>query len=121
MTDIHKTGRDAENDACAYLEKKGLHLLERNYRCHFGEIDLIMQDKQDIVFVEVRARQQTHYGDAIETIDDHKQSKLIKTAIFYLQKKHWLDKVNCRFDVVGKQIELNQLEWIQDAFSTDFF
>jgi putative endonuclease len=114
---LKKIGNQAENHACEYLQKKGLRLIERNYFCALGEIDLIMQDNDEIVFVEVRSRNQ--YGDALESIDEYKQAKLIKTAMYYLQKTKQYDKVNCRFDVIG--INNNQLEWIKNAFSADYF
>lgn len=112
-------GQQAEKQACVFLEEKGLKLLARNYHCVFGEIDLIMRDQDDVVFVEVRKRTNTDYGDAIESITLIKQRKLIKTATHYLQKLQWLDKVPCRFDIIG--ISLNQIEWIKDAFTADNF
>lgn len=108
-------GDNAEMQALNFLKNEGMQLLERNYRCIFGEIDLIMQDQAEVVFIEVRYRTHTAFGDAIESIDQHKQQKLLKTATHFLQKKAWLDKVNCRFDVVG--FSKANIEWIKDAFS----
>ncbi len=119
----HKTelGKGAEKHACEFLQKHGLALLFQNYRCKLGEIDLIMRDQQEVVFVEVRMRNSNEYGDAIDSIDYYKQQKLIKAANFFLLQQRWLDKVNCRFDVIGisyAQTKPN-LEWIKDAFSVD--
>lgn len=114
-------GRCAEREACDYLQAQGLRLVEQNYTCYHGEIDLIMQDQEDIVFVEVRRRGRVDYGNAIESITKTKMNKLIKTAKHFLQAKKWLDKVSSRFDVIaihpiqGKM----QLEWIKNAFWVD--
>jgi len=114
-----KIGDLAELEACQFLQAKGLRLLVKNYHCFFGEIDLIMQDQDEIVFVEVRSRSRIDYGTAAETIDDCKQSKLIKTATHFLQKKAWLYKVNSRFDIIAIHFKMGklELEWIQNAFS----
>lgn len=117
--DTLNIGQKAEQEAATFLEKKGLILLVRNYHCLFGEIDLIMRDHDDIVFVEVRKRSNPYYATPEESVDITKQRKLIKTALHYLQKQRWFDKVQCRFDVVG--ISKNQIEWIQDAFSAENF
>ena len=111
-------GKEAEQKAALFLKEKGLHLLQSNYRCHYGEIDLIMKDKDHIVFVEVRFRHRTDYGNALESINKHKINKLIKTAPHFLQAKKWLYTVNSRFDIVtihpaAKEL---QLEWLKNAF-----
>ncbi len=116
--DKQKSGQLAESKAYTYLLTQGMTLLIKNYRCSFGEIDLIMQDKEDIVFVEVRSRSRDDYGHASESISLTKQNKLIKTAIHFLQKRAWIDKVASRFDVVTIHMNGNedQLEWIKNAF-----
>ena len=86
--------------SCKFLLSKGFSLLQQNYRCRYGEIDLIMSDKEDIVFVEVRSRSRTDYGRAGESINASKKKKLIKTATLFLQTKDWLYKVHSRFDVI---------------------
>ena len=114
-------GKQAELDACRFLQANGLRLLQQNFNCHYGEIDLIMQDQDDIVFVEVRYRCRTDYGNALESVNNRKINKLIKTAKHFLQMKTWLYKINSRFDVIaihpvaGKM----QLEWIKNAFLVD--
>jgi len=115
-------GKEAEQRACDYLQSKGFKLLEKNYHCTYGEIDLIMQDLEDIVFVEVRSRTRKDYGHALESINQAKITKLIKTATHFLQRKNWLDKTNGRFDIValhptdGKM----QIQWFKNAFSKDY-
>lgn len=108
-------GFASEQQACNFLKTKGLRLVAQNYRCSFGEIDLIMQDNDVLVFIEVRLRNHKEYGNALESIDSRKQQKLLKSAMHYLQKHHLLDEVDCRFDVIG--FSNNTIEWIKDAFS----
>ena len=123
MKDNHKSqksGQKAEEQACQFLKTKGLELLAQNYRSHFGEVDLIMQEGKVIVFVEVRVRNNSYYGDPIESVNISKQKKIFKTATHYLQAKKWLDKVDCRFDIIGIT-ESNSIEWIKDAFEVDYF
>ena len=116
-----QAGREAERLACQFLQAKGMRLLVQNYYCYHGEIDLIMQDQDDIVFVEVRSRRRIDYGTALESINHKKIKKLQKTACHFLQMKQWLYQVNSRFDVValhpiaGKM----RLEWVKNAFSVE--
>lgn len=115
VTPKKHAGNLAEQKACEFLLTKGLQIITRNFKCSLGEIDLIMQDGEDIVFVEVRARSSLNYGNAIESINKTKQKKVIKSAIFYLKKRNWLEKVNYRFDVIG--FSQSDCEWIKNAFS----
>ncbi len=112
-------GNLAELDACAYLQARGLTLIEKNFRRPCGEIDLIMMDGEEVVFVEVRLRRQEYLGSAIESITPAKQRKLIKTATLFLLEQKWLDKINCRFDVLGID-DQNEMDWIPNAFSNRF-
>ena len=116
--DRQGAGRVAEMQALAFLERNGMHLLQKNYRCYSGEIDLIMQDRDDIVFVEVRSRANSNYGSAVESVTLTKQRKLCKAAIHFLQLKKWLYKINSRFDIIAIQTmhTQTQLEWIKHAF-----
>ncbi len=109
------SGFISEQQACNFLKNKGLKLITHNYRCLYGEIDLIMQENDVLVFIEVRLRNHKDYGNALESIDSRKQQKLLKSAMHYLQKHHLLDEVDCRFDVIG--FSNNTIEWIKDAFS----
>src|SRR3990167_3890760 len=112
--DRQQIGRTAEQKAAEFLQKKGLRLLKKNYRCCFGEIDLIMEDRDDIVFVEVRYREAVDHGHPLESIDGRKVKKIIKTATYFLQKTQLLDKKNGRFDVIA--IHQTTIEWIRNAF-----
>lgn len=113
-----QTGRWAEQIAFAFLRKSGLKLLERNYRCAFGEIDLVMQDGEDVVFVEVRYRHSTRFGSAVASVDHHKQCKLRATADHYLQQHPRARNKPCRFDVLGVADHSGQpdFDWITNAF-----
>lgn len=112
-------GDAAEKVALSYLQSKGLMLIEKNFHTKMGEIDLIMKDGDELVFVEVRMRNNTHYGDGAATVDTRKQRKICLTALAYLQRKK-LDEHFCRFDVVSIQHQSapdnSQVNWIKHAF-----
>lgn len=112
-----KSGELAEQRACDYLQAQGLELITKNFRTVAGEIDLIMCDDKEIVFVEVRSRAHEEYGSAIESININKQRKILKTAFYFLQQRNGFHKANCRFDVIG--VSHDDIEWIQDAFTAD--
>ena len=109
-------GASAEDFACAYLERNGLRLLARNFRCRRGEIDLIMQDSEYLVFVEVRYRKHDAFGSAAETVSYAKRTRIITTASYFLQRQR--SETPCRFDVVaiGGSKPPHRIEWIRDAF-----
>jgi len=98
---MREFGNKMENIALQYLQKQGLRLLERNFQCFCGEIDLIMRDKVQVVFVEVRHRAKAYHGNALESITPAKINKITKAAMWYLQRKKWLHTVSSRFDVVA--------------------
>ena len=123
MVTTREQGEYTESLACEYLEEKGFKLLERNFNCRFGEIDLIMQDKNSLVFVEVRYRNNNNFGSGAESVTTNKQSKLIKTASAYLQRHAKLNKYPARFDVVSitgpivtNNINNIDFDWIENAF-----
>jgi putative endonuclease len=113
-----KLGEQFEQQACRYLQKQGLKLKERNADFRVGEIDLVMQDGDTLVFVEVRFRAQQGFGGAAASVDRRKQQKLIKAAQLYLLKHFANNPPPCRFDVVA--MEDNQqgpsINWIKNAF-----
>ncbi|GMQ91302.1 MAG: YraN family protein [Gammaproteobacteria bacterium] len=112
-------GHKAEQQACRFLQQRGLKTLAQNYRCRYGEIDLVMQDdNEDLVFVEVRYRKSGLFGTAADSIDQRKQNKLRKTAEHFLQHHPKLAKLPSRFDVIAIQgnAEYAQCEWLQNAF-----
>lgn len=106
------SGPQAEHAAALYLIQRGLQLVGKNYRCRFGEIDLIMRSGATLVFVEVRSRRSRAFGGASASIDAHKQQKLIAAAQHYLAR---LGKIPpCRFDAL--LFNGSDIEWIQNAF-----
>lgn len=115
---VNQIGKDAELEACLYLQAKGLKLIQQNYYCPMGEIDLIMKDSTDIIFVEVRFRSRKNYGSAVETITNSKIKKLVKSATYFLQKKNWLHKINSRFDIIAINAsgQKHEIDWIKNAF-----
>lgn len=113
----NNAGLVAEKIAETFLLKQGLKLITSNYHCPYGEIDLIMQDKESLVFVEVRLRTNTQFGSAAASITPQKQQKLMRTAQHYLQKTN--AKLACRFDaVLLSKADAENIDWIRNAFDT---
>ncbi|HJV74646.1 MAG TPA: YraN family protein [Noviherbaspirillum sp.] len=111
-----RTARQIEGDAgesraLEYLQKQGLTLVERNFRCKGGEIDLIMQDRDSLVFVEVRKRADFRYGGAAASVTARKQARLSIAAQTFLQR--YRTPPACRFDVVA--IDAGALNWLKNA------
>jgi putative endonuclease len=108
-----RAGTAAEDLALAHLQRQGLALKARNFACRLGEIDLIMEERGTLVFVEVRQRSSAAFGTAAESITARKRAKLLATARFYLASR--ANMPPCRFDAVlvdGR----GQIDWIRDAF-----
>ncbi len=114
QSDKQRQGQLGEDAALAHLQRHGLQLVERNFRCKGGEIDLIMQDRHSLVFVEVRQRADLRHGGAAASITITKQRRLIIAAQVYLLGLKKMPP--CRFDVVA--IDGNDLCWLQDAIQT---
>lgn len=110
-------GNQAEKLAQQFLKKQGLKTLHNNFHCRYGEIDIVMQDQDYLVFVEVRHRKSANFGGALESVDKHKQRKLRNTAEHYLIK-HKKNDTPCRFDILCVNGDLNkpEIDWIQNAF-----
>ncbi|MFC6669571.1 YraN family protein [Marinobacterium aestuariivivens] len=116
--DRQASGRAAEDRALSWLQHQGLHLLERNFRCRLGEIDLIMEDRDCLVFVEVRKRGRTSRVDAASSVDSRKQQKIILTAQYYLSRFPQRANQPCRFDLIAlaSDSETATPLWYKDAF-----
>lgn len=110
-------GEAAEALAARYLERRGLKVIERNYRVKGGEIDLVCEDGRTLVFVEVRLRSNRHFGSAADSITRRKQQRIVLAA------QHWLQRHGeraCRFDCIAMDAaDEARIEWIRDAFTTD--
>lgn len=103
-------GRQGEDDALAYLLLQGLVLLERNYLCKGGELDLIMRDGASVVFVEVRLRSSAAFGGALASITPAKQRRMVYAAQTWLQGQKTLPP--CRFDALA--IDGGRISWLKN-------
>jgi putative endonuclease len=110
-------GKEGERLAERYLQKKGYKLVERNYRCTAGELDLIVLDQRVVVFVEVKTRTGHGFGTPLEAVEFRKQRKMIQAAQFFLAVKG-LQQRDARFDVVGVSWAGREpiVEHIENAF-----
>lgn len=111
-----RIGAGAEGQAARFLRARGLRLRERNYRTRRGEIDLIMEDRDTLVFVEVRRRADLRYGGGAESIGAGKRRRLIAAASQYYQRLG--RDCPCRFDVVAIDAD-GQVDWIRNAFEAE--
>lgn len=115
-----KTSKGAyfEKKAMRYLARQGMKNFSCNYHCRFGEIDLIAHDGDGLVFIEVRYREKSNFGSALDSVTVVKQKKIRRTAKHFLQKHGLGNKMPCRFDVIGitgYDGNLNY-QWIKNAF-----
>jgi putative endonuclease len=112
-----RTGKQGEDIAVALLKKRGYRIIERNYRCPLGEIDIVARGGDAVVFVEVKSRKTEEFGDPQFAVGLAKQKKLSRISLMYLEEKH-LFPCNARVDVVAIKMlpEGNTVELIQDAF-----
>ena len=116
MTDNKRAkGAIYERKASEVLAEAGLEVIEMNYRCRMGEIDIIARDGEYIVFVEVKYRKGKRCGGALYAVNAAKQHRVSRTAAFYLMTTYGSVDVPCRFDVIG--IDEYRVTWIKDAFS----
>lgn len=106
-------GQLGEDAALSYLQQRGLILVERNFLCKGGELDLVMQEGEVLVFVEVRKRADRNYGGAAASVTAAKQKRLITAAHHYLQRYRMPPA--CRFDVIA--IDGDETEWIRNAIA----
>ena len=109
-------GQIGENVACEYLKRRGYKILQRNFSCKNGEIDIITYKDKKIIFIEVKTRTNLNYGRPIEAIDKDKKTHIYNTAKYFLYKNNCLDK-EIRFDAIeviikNKQVFINQIKQI---------
>lgn len=118
-----EVGNDKESMAADYLKNQGLKIVDRNFRCRIGEIDIIAVEHNTefawdrdytYVFVEVKYRANTKKGEGYEAVDYRKRQKIIQTARYYCMKKGGLNGYNIRFDVIS--ILKDEITWYKNAF-----
>ncbi|TLY53101.1 MAG: YraN family protein [Gammaproteobacteria bacterium] len=112
------TGIHWENAALLHVQNAGLELLDRNFHCRLGEIDLILTDRDTIVFAEVRYRGDGTRGDGAASVGAAKQAKLVRAAQLWLQAQPRYASLPCRFDVIGctGTPQRPQFDWVRNAF-----
>lgn len=107
MYESHITGRVGEELAIKYLQNKGYKIIEKNFQCRQGEIDIIAKDKDEIVIIEVKTRKCLEYGKPAEAVDKNKRKHIYKAAQYYLYIKK-LEKAYVRIDVIEVYIKENK-------------
>ncbi|MDP6625328.1 MAG: YraN family protein [Nitrospinota bacterium] len=112
------TGKQGEKMAANYLKKNGYKIVEKNYHCKFGEIDVIAMDGDVLSFIEIKTRSSKEYVPPEFTVTKHKQSKIKRSACHYLGR-HGIENRDCRFDIVAITMEKGKKDVIlyKDAFS----
>ncbi len=117
MISTSSVGKSGEEIALLYLVQKGYQIIGRNYRYGKGEIDIIAEDGDELVFVEVKFRKSDEYGHPVYAVSAGKQKQLVKLAKSYIYVKNISDKL-IRFDVVTikKEGDSEVIEHIKDAF-----
>lgn len=116
-----RRGEQAEAWAERHLVAHGLRLLARNWRCRYGELDLVMLEGDTVVFAEVRYRYHARWGGALGSIDSRKQARVVTAAAHFLQEAPQWAEHPCRFDIVaieGSGPQAPGLTWLKDAFSS---
>ena len=109
-------GAEGERIAVQFLQRKGVEIIERNYRHGHGEIDIIARDRGVLVFVEVKTAMSDRFGPPEGWVDRRKQRQIARLASAYIQRNHLTD-VDCRFDVVAVDGTRNyEIHYIQNAF-----
>ena len=112
-----RTGRQGQDLAAGYLERAGYRIIARNYRCLFGEMDLVARDGAAIVFIEVKSRKSDRFGPPQSSVGPKKQKKMSQIALHYLEQNQ-LHACEARFDVVAVSLlpAGHRVELIQNAF-----
>lgn len=114
-TPRQRSGRLAEKKVLAYAKKQGLKLLSQNYQTRYGELDLVLTDKQALVIVEVRYRARNDFGGAVATVTHAKQRRIIAATKGYMLEHSQWQEAPVRFDVVGVNAA-GEIDWIEQAF-----
>lgn len=107
MYESHITGRIGEELAINYLQRKGYKIIEKNFQCRQGEIDIIAKDKDEIVIIEVKTRKCLEYGKPAEAVNETKKKHIYKATEYYLYIKK-IEKTYIRIDVIEVYIKENK-------------
>ncbi len=122
INDRQAVGRRGEEAARIYLKRRGVRILERNFVCAAGEVDLIGKDGDSLVFFEVKSRTSDRFGPPHLAVHRRKQQQIVRAAQWYLSERRLKD-VACRFDVVAITFfdadEPAQVDWVQNAFPAE--
>lgn len=112
-----QVGDKGEDTASDFLMNKGYKIIQRNYRCMYGEVDIIAEYDEAIIFVEVRTRRSNSFGTPQDSITPSKINKISKTALCYIQEKCFSDR-SCRFDVIAITYSkgIQNITHIENAF-----
>ncbi len=114
----HEKGQWAEQLAADYICQQGFRIIERNYHCRYGEIDIIARDRMQLLFIEVRFRSTRSFGGSVESINAQKISRLRASAKHFLMSYPNLPEY-CRYDVIAIQSDTRDvpnIDWIHNAF-----
>lgn len=107
-----EVGSFYENKVCDYLISEGIEIIERNFFCKFGEVDIIGREGDTLIFFEVKFRSGDSFGNPLDAIDRRKQKRIIGCAKYYTAYKY--SDMYIRFDAVG--VTDDKIEWVKDAF-----
>lgn len=110
-----QVGQSIEEKVCEYLKQNKVEILERNYRCRSGEVDIIAKDSDYLVFIEVKYRSTLKFGSALEAVDIRKRAQICKVFNIYRMQKRLPFNAKVRFDVIG--VDNEKISWIKNAFS----
>jgi putative endonuclease len=118
VTNKKTEGQRGEEIACRALKKRGYRILDKNFSCRHGELDIVAEDNNVLCFVEVKARSSKDYGLPEEAVTYWKKRKLLNTAFVYIEKKNIRDR-DMRFDIISVDLKTRKAEILKDAFEAD--
>ena len=109
MSKSHELGKTGEQISAEYLTKKGYKIIEKNFKCYFGEIDIIAIDKNELVFIEVKTRTDMSYGEAAEAVTPTKLQHLLNSIKYYIYKRNLQDEF-IRIDIMEVYVKQNNVK-----------
>jgi putative endonuclease len=118
MTSKKTVGQRGEEIACKALKKRGYRILDKNFSCRQGELDIVAEDNDVVCFIEVKARSYEDYGLPEEAVTHWKKRKLLNTAFVYIEKKKIKDR-DMRFDIISVDLKTREARILKDAFEAD--